>query len=144
MSDQNKTVLRRIFEELFNDHRLELIPELYADNCMSCDPANDRDMQGMDDLLMLLEGYRTTFPNHKYTVHNIISDGDFGCVRWSVDLDTKSTDRRLNIDGMSLCKFEDGKVSAVWQHWDNLGFLKEMGAVSPETSVAATVEKLSA
>lgn len=144
MSDQNKNVLRRIFEELFNEHRLELIPELYADNCTSCDPANERDMQGMDDLLMLLESYRTMFPNHKYTVHKIISDDDFGCVRWSVNLDTRSTDRKLNIDGMSLCAFENGKVSAVWQHWDNLGFLKEMGVIPPETSVAAAVANLSA
>lgn len=143
MSDHNKTVLRRIFEELFNEHRLELIPELYTDNCEGCDPANDRNMLGKDDLLMLLESYRTTFPNHKYTVHKIISEGDFGCVRWSVDLDTGNNDPKLIIDGMSMCRFENGKVCAVWQHWDNLGFLKEMGAVPPETSVAAIVAKLS-
>ncbi|MCP4385666.1 MAG: ester cyclase [Hyphomicrobiales bacterium] len=138
MSDNNKAVIRRMFGEVFNQHRLDLIPECYAEDFCGTDPANGRDIEGHQDLIGLLETYRQAFPDHQYTLHEIVADGDHVAVRWTVQLALPGDHPDVEVEGISMCEFRDGKVVRVWQHYDNLGLLNainETGKVAMPTLV---------
>ena len=142
MSDANKETITRVFLELFNEHKLELIPELYAETCLGCDPANGQDLCGHDAILKLLEGYRAAFPRHVYELHEVFAEGSWVCARWSVITDPDDANDDYRVNGISMCQFEDGKICKVFQHWDNLGFLQKIKAVDSEICVPAAVQKL--
>ncbi len=141
MSEANKEVVRRVYYELFNNDRFELIPELYCEDCVARDPANTQTLNGHDTLLELLRAYRTALPNHQYEVLDLVAEGDKVCIRWMVDVDTE---RDLEVEGLSIVRFRDGRICEIWQHWDNLGLLKKLGAVDPDVNVADAVSRLPA
>ena len=129
MSDANKQVMKRVFNEVFNQHRVELIPKLYTEDCIGYDPANKSELHGRAPLTEVVEGYRALFPDHQYEIHNMVAEGDHVCVQWSVKINSKKFQDDFSIPGMSLCELRDGKVHKVIQHWDNLNLFKEIGVV---------------
>lgn len=141
MTQANKDVVHRVYYELFNKDRLDLIPELYSDDCIARDPANTQTMEGHEHLHELLKAYRAALPNHQYEVLDMVAEGDKVCVRWMVDVDTKQD---LEVEGLSIIRFRDGRICEIWQHWDNLGLLKKLGVVEHDVTVANAVSKLSA
>lgn len=141
MVEKHKSVIRRVFDELFNLHRLELVPELYTDDCFGKDPANPAQVCGHDALIALIEAYRTAFPDHYYVLHEVIAEGRYACARWTVFTHTDGDERQFAVDGLSLCEFRDGKVSKVWQQWDNLKFLQELDAVDANLDVSSVLMK---
>ncbi len=141
MTQAHKDVVRRVYYELFNKDRLELIPELYCEDCIARDPANTQTMQGHEHLQELLKAYRAALPNHHYEVLDMVAEDDKVSIRWMVDVDTE---RDLEVEGLSIVRFRDGRICEIWQHWDNLGLLKKLGAVDPEISVASAIANISA
>lgn len=142
MEAENKGVIRRVFEELFNKRRLDLIPELYCEDCEGMDPANPSCIRGHKALADLLTLHTHTFPDHRYTVHQVIAEGDCVCVRWSVvGLGQKVAADRA-IEGLSLCEFSRGKIRKVWQHWDNLGLMQALGTIQSDIKVEDTLQGL--
>ncbi len=140
MSEENKKTIRYIFEVLFNEHRLDEISDYYCEDCTGIDPANDEMLTGHASVEALLKGYRAAFPDHRYKVHDVIGEGDSVCVRWSVGELQNDAGQSFDIHGISLCEFHDGKISRVWQHWDNCGFLKQMKAIPDDATVAGAVQ----
>jgi predicted SnoaL-like aldol condensation-catalyzing enzyme len=142
MSEANRTVLRRVFLELFNEHRLELVPELYTEDYVALDPANRVQMSGHQALIDLVTAYRTNFPEHRYELHELVAEGEIVCARWSVFPNSDKMRSDYKVDGLSHCAYSGGRISKVWQQWDTLGFLQEVGAVSLDVSVAAAIKAL--
>ena len=142
MSEANKAVVARAFEEVLNGNRLELIPELYAEDFQGCDPANDCDVCGCETLAALVDGYRKAFPGHVYELHELIGEGDHVCARWTIRSNSERFSEGFKLEGLSLCEVRDGKIAKVWQHWDNLAFLQEMGVVERDLNLAEAVSGL--
>ncbi|MCP4318896.1 MAG: ester cyclase [Hyphomicrobiales bacterium] len=137
MTEHNKAVLERVIYEVFNKNRLDLIPELYTEDVGGFDTATQQELSGHDIIRNLVAGYRATFPDHQYVLHDLVGEGDKVCARWSV------TDRTIfpdfSVEGLSLCQFRDGKICRVWQQWDDLGLLQQLDAVSKSVNIASAV-----
>ncbi len=129
MSDDNKAVIRRIYDKVFNQDRWDLISECYCDDLCGHDPANGSDIVGCQALEDLLKTYREAYPDHRYEVHEVIGEGEFVAVRWTVHVPFQKSDIKVDMEGISLCRFRDGKVAEVWQHYDNLALLSALGVV---------------
>jgi predicted ester cyclase len=43
--------------------------------------------------------------------------------------DTPATGRRVTLRGITIERFEDGKVVEAWRSMDTLGLLREIGAI---------------
>ncbi|MEP3276214.1 MAG: nuclear transport factor 2 family protein [Stappiaceae bacterium] len=142
MEADNKSVVRRVFEEIFNQRRFDLIPTLYCGDCEGMDPANPSGVCGHEALTDLLTLHCKTFPDHRYTVHQIIAEAEYVSVRWSVTGLGRKVAQGATFEGLSLCEFRDKKICRVWQHWDNLGLMQAMGVVTPELQVADELQNL--
>ena len=142
MSEANKALIRRIFEEIFNGRQHQLVSELYCDDCIGCDPANPADIEGHEGLIALLDGYATAFPDHKYELLDLIAEGDKVVAHWRVYSPAQGAVPEIKTEGLSLCTVRGGRVHRVHQHFDNLGVLRALGAVSDDLSMANTVAKL--
>jgi len=142
MSEANKAVVRCVFDEIFNNRNFELVPELYADSVTGVDPANGGDLVGHDQLIELLRSYDKALPGFAYTVHALIADGDFVAARWSVENPKSENAPATHTEGISICQFEDGKIKKVWQHWDNLSLLKDLGQIDLKINVVSALANI--
>ena len=144
MSESNKALMRRIFNEVFNEANHELVRDLYCEDCVGADPAVGETIEGHEGLIALLEGYRSGLPDHKYEILDMIAEGDKVVVQWKVHTPASSKWSEFSVEAISICTIKEGRVHHVVQHWDNLGCLKALGAVEPNLSVASRLAELAA
>lgn len=139
MSDY-KTLVRSIYEDIFNNGDHTKISTLYAEDVVAHDPSYGP-MKGTDKLRTLLEGYREAMPDHKYEVIDIISEGDKVAVHWRVRgkftgnlMGQKATHKNMDVTGLSFMRIADDKVVEIWQHWDERGFYNQLDLPLPARS----------
>ena len=135
MSAENKAVIRRYIEEVFNQGNLSTIDEVIAPGCVNHDPVNP--VTGPDGVRELATKYRTAFPDLHLTVQDMISDGDKVVTRW-----TYSGTHQGNLEGIAptgkstagggvtIGRVYGGKIQEMWVNWDALGLMIQLGAVS--------------
>jgi predicted ester cyclase len=136
---------RRLLEQSFNTGNFELIDELVALEAVQHDPALPaqlRDLRGPDGIKRTVTMYRTAFPDLRMTVDEAIASGDKVALRWHSEGTHRGelaglapTGVHGSVTGISIDRWQDGKVVEVWAEWDNLGLARQLGAAPPEGSV---------
>ena len=145
MSEPNKALSRRIFEEVWNQGRLHLIDDLVASNFTDYDPSlPGGKVTGREGLKQVVQMYRTAFPDVHFTINDQIAEGDKVVTRWTATGTQKGalmsiapTSKRSTVTGISIEHYKDGKAVETWGNWDTLGMLQQLGVV-PTMAPAAT------
>lgn len=90
MLDTNKHILRRHFDEVLNQGRLEVIDEIYADNYVLDAPVQTTgsvqahgETHGRDGLKRRVTLFRTAFPDIHFTMDNLLAEGDQVAVQYT-------------------------------------------------------------
>ena len=137
MSDANKNVVRRLFEEVWNKGNLPVADELFEQNYSHHDSSTPEFGRGPEGEKKRATLYRTAFPDVRLTVEDIIAEGETVTARWSCkgthkgDLgDIAPTGKRFAISGISLARFTNGKMVEGWVNWDALGLMQQLGLVA--------------
>ena len=117
MSEQNKAVIRRLFEEVWNQGNLSVADELFAPNYTHHDPSTPDFGRGPESEKKRASLYRTAFPDFRITVEDILADGNAVMARWSCrgthkgDLNgIAPTGRQFAISGLSVGRLANGKI----------------------------------
>ena len=136
MSEGNKFVIRRSFEELWNKGNLSLADELFAPNYAHHDPSTPDVGRGPESEKKRANLYRTAFPDLRLMIEDIIAEGETVMVRWSCRGTHKGdlsgiapTGKQININGVSIARFTNGKMAEGWVNWDALGLMQQLGVV---------------
>src|SRR3712207_6476967 len=81
-AEQNKAVVRRFYEEAYNQKNLDIADELVAPNFVdhSVDPTRRGGPQGMK---AHLNAYYRAFPDLRLTIEDVIASGDKVVLRYS-------------------------------------------------------------
>jgi steroid delta-isomerase-like uncharacterized protein len=142
MSELNKNVVRRLFEEVWNKGNLPVTDELFAPNYEHHDASTPDVGRGPEGEKKRATLYRTAFPDLRLMIEDIIAEGETVVARWSCqgthkgDLSgTAPTGKQVNISGVSIARFAGGKMVEGWINWDALGLMRQLGVV-PETAKA--------
>jgi steroid delta-isomerase-like uncharacterized protein len=138
MSEENKAIVRRWFEEVWNKGRAEAIDEMFAVDGvihgLSDDPENP--MRGPVDFKPFHTTFRGAFPNVDVVVEDLIAEGDKVAVRCSVrgkhtgdHLGVTASNVPVEFDGIAIVRIEDGKIVEAWNNFDFLKMNKQIGAI---------------
>ena len=73
MSEQNKAVLRRHFEELWSQGNVALADELFASDCLGHAPPDA--IERREGLKHYVSALYTVFPDLQFTVEDVIAEG---------------------------------------------------------------------
>ena len=140
MSQANKATARRFLEDAFNKGDLDVIDEICLPTVVDHDPAMPADTSGIEALKQLVAGYRAAFPDLRMTVEEQVGEGDLVATRWTARgthegelMGVAPSGKQATVTGITLDRFEDGRIAESWTNWDTLGLLKQLGAV-PMTS----------
>jgi predicted ester cyclase len=124
-AERNKAVALRVFEENFNQGRFQVADEIYAPDFRNHGLHRDVDLR-VDQ--QAVHDEKKAFPNLKMTVTHVIAEGDLVAVRW-VFRGTHAaagygglpaTGTRLEMSGMTIWRFVDGKIHDEWTEFDEL------------------------
>jgi ketosteroid isomerase-like protein len=133
MSEKNKTVVRRTFEDLWNKGNLSLADEFFAPTYDHHDPSTPDVGRGPESEKKRATLYRNAFPDLRLTVEGLIAEGETVVARWSCRGTHKGgiapTGKQFTISGVTIAHFENGKMVEGWVNWDNFGLMQQLGVV---------------
>ncbi len=148
MSEGNKFVIRRSFEELWNKGNLSLADELFTPNYAHHDPSTPDFGRGPESEKKRATLYRTAFPDLQLTIEDIIAEGQTVMARWSCRGTHKGdlsgiapTGKQVTISGVSVARFTNGKMVEGWVNWDALGLMRQLGVVAELAKTKAAAAK---
>jgi steroid delta-isomerase-like uncharacterized protein len=134
MSEQNKRIARKVFEDIQSQGNLALVDELVAADYVGHSPLGDiHGPEGTKQLETVLKG---AFPDYRVEVEDQIVNGDKVVTRWTARGTHQGpfqrippTGKSMTMTGMTIFRIADGKLVEGWTNADILGLLVQLGAV---------------
>jgi predicted ester cyclase len=132
MTSDEMKALGRVVIQAWNEGRPELLDEVYAPNYRNHFNGEDLDMlkQNLLATRAALSGFTLTFDDQ-------IVEGDKGVTRWTArgvhtgtHLGIPATGRPIEITGINIGRFENGKIVDEWSRGDDVGLLRQLGVIS--------------
>ncbi|HEY7307058.1 MAG TPA: ester cyclase [Bryobacteraceae bacterium] len=145
MSDENKTIARKLLEDAWNGGQLEALDTLVSGNCRFHDPVFPSMAPGVDGLRRHIRMCRNAFPDLKYTIDDMIAERNEVVVHWTMRgtqrqsfLGMAPSNRTASISGTTINRIDDRKIVEQWSDWNLLSLLEQLGlATAPKEEVSA-------
>lgn len=122
------------FGEIVNTGALDACPEVVAEACVDNDPAPGQG-PGPEGFKAFFTEMRTAFPDLKVEPQTMLSEGDQVAFAYTLTGTHKgdfqgvaATGKSIEVRGMQIGRFEEGKMVERWGSSDELGILKQIGA----------------
>jgi steroid delta-isomerase-like uncharacterized protein len=145
MSEANKALCRRVYEEVWNNRNTAAIDELFAANYINHDPSSPDFGRGPESVRKMLNFYMNAFPDTRFTISDAIAEGDRVVLRWSVRGTHRGelqgiapTGRQVTLTGTTTFKVANHKLVESYDNWDALGLMQQIGAVPKTMAGRAT------
>lgn len=134
-TEDNKALVRRVYEETINQHNLAAVDQLAAPNFVGHFPGLPV-TQGIEGLKQVLSLYPTAFPDIHVTIEDLIAERDYVVARLTFRgtqrgalMGIPPTGKRVTISALHVNRVEGGKVVEQWVEADNLGMLQQLGVL---------------
>ena len=135
MSEENKDLSRRAWEEIVNQQNLAAIDEIYTVDYVWHQP--DQDLQGSEQAWQYIVMYLSAFPDTRVSVEDVIAEGDKVVTRTRLRgthraelMGIDPTQRHIEVEGITIHRIEGGKIVEQWQYHDDLGLMQQIGTVA--------------
>jgi steroid delta-isomerase-like uncharacterized protein len=133
-SEDNKAIVRRIFEEVWNRGNLAVVDELVAPNFVFHDPSTT--LHGPEGIKKYVMMYLKAYPDTHFTIEDQIAEGERVVTRWTVTATHKGelqgippTGKQVRVTGIVISHVAKGKVVEDWINWDALGMMQQLGVI---------------
>ncbi|NOV96567.1 ester cyclase [Isoptericola halotolerans] len=134
-TEENKALLRRAWDEVYGQKRLDTLGELVLDDVVAHEP--DGDVRGIEEFERYLAAYLAAFPDTSVTVEDVVAEADTVVGRYTVrgtHLGTTEeygppTGRQLVTQGVTVYRFRVGRLAEMWDHYDTLAVAQQLGLV---------------
>lgn len=140
MLEQNKTLTRRFYDEVFGRKNLNVVDELCAAGMIDHNPMPGQaaGTQGIKDTIA---GFLKAFPDMSVTVHDIIAERDLVAVRLTMQgthtgslMGETPTGKKVSFRGLDMVRIKDGKAIEVWHEGDDAVVLMQLGVQMPAST----------
>jgi steroid delta-isomerase-like uncharacterized protein len=134
MSQDNKDILRRFYDEFWNAGNADAIEELVADDFVDhqAEPGMPTGKAGFADLIRL---WHTGFPDMSETVEDLIAEGDRVVGRFTFRgthtgefMGIAPTGRQVSMTGIDIVRIRDGKIAEFWYAEQLHDMLRQLAA----------------
>jgi steroid delta-isomerase-like uncharacterized protein len=135
LSEDNKAAARAVFE-IWGTGALDRLDELVAPDVVHHDPYDPNGEHGLEGMKRTIELNRTAFPDMQLVVEDQVAEGDKVVTRWRGEMThlgelggAPPSGNHVTISGITIDRFEDGKIVEAWRSMDTLGLLRGIGAL---------------
>jgi steroid delta-isomerase-like uncharacterized protein len=137
-AEVNKALIRRWFEEVWNQGRPEAVSEMMSEDCVNHGLSEDANqpLLGATGFLPFHTQFREAFPHIEVVVEDALAEGDRVAVRCSVrgkhegdSLGFKATGTTAEFDGIAIARVKDGMFVESWNNFDFMRMYKQLGVL---------------
>jgi predicted ester cyclase len=118
LTSKNKTLMRRVYEEMWNQHRASLAAELFARP------------EGVE---RFITQFLSAFPDLQHTVEDMIAEGDQVAVRFTAHgthigqwLHFAPTGIPIQYTGVTVTRIAGEKIIEHYTWWDKAGLMEQI------------------
>ena len=134
-TDDNKAIVRRFVEEIFVRGRKETVDELLDDDFVAHTwPSTTGNPK--DDLKAAVDRAAAGLSDPRFTIEDLIAEGDqvaarltTGATQTGEFMGMPPTGKRYEIEEIHWFRLRDGKVVEHWHQFDQMGLMKQLGAM---------------
>lgn len=138
--EENKTIVRRLIEEVWNQGNLAAVDEIISKSDIEEMPSPPHPL-GQREYKEWVAYTRTVFPDFHFTVESMIAEEDRVMVRMTwrgtqkaecrtvLGIDIAPTGRSVAVAEFSEFHLSNGKIVEYWYLQDALGMLEQLGAL---------------
>ena len=134
-TEENKAIFRRYVEEVGNEGNLEVADEIFGSYLAHQSDGSVLE-RGPEDVKKFMSEFREAFPDFHTTIEDQIAEGDRVVTRWRMHGTHRGefrgiapTGAELEVTGIGIFRFSDGKVVESWDNFDQLGMMKQLGVI---------------
>ena len=136
-TDRTESLIRRIFDEAFNQGNLAVVDELLSSDHFT-HTAFGGVPHGPGGLKWLIAMFRTAFPDLHCTIEDEIREVDRFAAHWTMRgthrglfLGNPPTGRLVEVQGLIFARTANGRIVEDWTLVDQMGILQQLGIVPP-------------
>lgn len=138
MSQESKDLIRRWFNEVWNERRAEAIDEMLAADA-TVHGLSDTSGMPISNPAAFREFHKQfcgAFPGITVNVDDVIAEGDKAVARCTVrgkhsgdHLGLAATNADVEISGIAIIRVRDGKIAEAWNNFDFLKLNQQLGVL---------------
>ena len=132
---ENKAIVLRSLEELYNQGNLERTDEFFAAEYVWHNVSGP-DVHGSEGMRQHVAMVRNAFPDIHITADDMIGEGDKVVTRWTIVgthtgefVGIPPTDVQVTFTGILISRLAGGKIVEDWENSDVLGLLQQLGVI---------------
>lgn len=135
MSEENKAIVRRVFEEFWNEGKMATLDEVFAEDVVNhgLPPGLPPGIEGTKAYLGM---FKSAFPDTQMTVEDQIAEGDTVVTRWTGTgthsgelMGIPATGKQVTVTGIDVHRFAGGQIVEAWGEFDQMGMMQQLGVV---------------
>jgi len=133
-TEENKALVRRFYEDVFNQRNVALVDELCTTHHVFHNPPTT--LHGREEFKQLLSLYIAAFPDARFTIEDQIAEGDRVTSRYTFRgthrgdlMGIAPTGKQVTVTGMIINRIAGGKSEEGWLNFDALGMLQQLGVI---------------
>jgi len=135
-AESNKALFTRVVEEVFNQGKLDTLDEIFAADFVEHEELPGGIPSNREGVKMLTAGLRAGFPDFKFTIDDMVAEGDKVVVRstWTGTqngefMGMPPSGRSISFGVIDIVRFADGKFAEHWGQMDGMRMMQQLGAI---------------
>ncbi len=145
MADDLKALHSRALDETINQGNLDVVDELVSPGYVMRDPNAPADLRGPEQLKAYIKSIREAFPDIRIRVDEQVGEGNRVVTVWTATGTHRgtfngipATGKGATVRGVTITRWEGGKVVDEFQLGDNLGLLQQLGVIPTMAPAGST------
>ena len=138
MSEENKALIQRWFEEVWNQGKSDVIDELCAEDAVihGLVDGSGQPVSGRQAFHEFHNQFRGAFSDLYISIDDVVCEGDRVVARCSVrgkhtgeSLGFAATYAPIQIEGIAIVRIRNGQIAEAWNQFDFLEMNKQLGVL---------------
>ncbi len=133
-TEENKSIVRRFFEEGPSKGNLSVANELLSPNFVMHSPLpSSPGIEGMDEVITTC---RAAFEHLNVTIEDMVAEGDNVVARFTARgihkgnfMGLPATGKPIIMTGIEIFRIKDGKITELWAEANLLGLMQQLGII---------------
>ncbi len=137
MAEDNKSIMRRAYDEILNEGNIDVADEVIAEDMTEHEqfPGLEPGREGFKGFVTM---FREAFPDLQVTVEDMIAEDDKVAARVTMRgthqgkfLGIDPTGNQIEVPVVDIVRFADGMAVEHWAVTDNMAMMVQLGVADP-------------
>jgi len=137
MSEENKALERRMYEEIYNKKNMGAVEQFCATDWV-CHPSPPGMPPGLEGMKQQDAMTNAAFPDMQVKLEDMVAEGDRVACLWTATATHKgefmgmpATGKQVTIKGIHIDRIAGGKIVETWNYSDMMEVMQQLGMKPP-------------